>query len=218
MCTANCIIFGVKNLTSEEVENRTVIEIGSLDENGSLRPLIEVLKPASYVGVDIKGGPGVDVICDAEKIIEKFGRESFDIVLSTELIEHVRDWKKVISNLKNICKPNGKILITTRSRGFPYHGFPYDFWRYDASDLKHIFSDFSIKKLEIETLDPGVFIKALKPADFVEKDLSDYRLYSIMLNREAGTITEEDIENFKKRYARREFIRRIAKRYIFKAY
>jgi len=92
MCNSECIEFGVRNLTIEEVTGKKIIEIGSNDVNGSLRPIIEAWgKPDEYVGVDIIDGPGVDLICPAEKIIEKFGKESFDIVISTEMIEHVRD-------------------------------------------------------------------------------------------------------------------------------
>jgi SAM-dependent methyltransferase len=180
MCSVSCVMFGVLNLTIDEVEGRRVVELGSYNVNGSLRPFIESLKPAEYVGVDIEKGPGVDIVCNAENVLERFGEESFDVVISTELLEHVRDWRKVISNIKNICKPNGLVLITTRSQGFPYHAYPYDFWRYELSDMQHIFSDCSIEKLENDWGNSGVFIKARKPSKFIEIDLSGYELYSII--------------------------------------
>ena len=145
MCNSACIEFGVRNLAIEDVKGKKIIEVGSYDFNGSLRPIIEAWgNPDKYVGVDIIDGPGVDLVCPAEKIIEKFGKESFDIVISTEMLEHVRDWRKVISNIKNICKPNGLILLTTRSYGFGYHDFPYDFWRYESEDMKSIFFIISL--------------------------------------------------------------------------
>jgi hypothetical protein len=90
---------------------------------------LELLKPAEYVGVDITKGPGVDIICPAENLTEKFGRESFDVVIATCLLEHVRNWKKSVSNFKNICKSNGIILVIAPSK-WTFHEFPYDFWRY----------------------------------------------------------------------------------------
>lgn len=107
MCNVNCIVFGATNLQEKDVKGKRVIEVGSLNVNGSLRPLIESLCPKKYVGVDIVEGPGVDMICDAENLVEKFGDSSFDVVITTELLEHVRNWKKVVSNIKNICTSGG---------------------------------------------------------------------------------------------------------------
>ena len=88
----------------------------------------------------------MDVICKAEDMLDVFGKDSFDVIISTELLEHVLDWRKVINNFKNVCKRDGIIVITTRSYGCLYHGHPYDFWRYEIEDMKHIFSDCTIEK------------------------------------------------------------------------
>ncbi|MFA4981324.1 MAG: methyltransferase domain-containing protein [Candidatus Omnitrophota bacterium] len=214
MCTARCIIFGFKNLRKEEAEGRRILEIGSLDVNGSLRSLVESMHPAEYIGVDVKKGPGVDVICPAEDIIDKFGKESFDVVLSTELIEHVFDWKKVISNIKNICRPGGVILVTTRSYGFPYHEFPYDLWRYELNDFEHIFSDYGVEKLESDDCEPGVHLKAIKPGNFHEKDLTGYKLYSMVLNKRVGAIDDKVFSDFKKRSAKIDSLKAIGSKFI----
>lgn len=208
MCETSCIIFGAKNLTRKEVERRRIIEVGSYDENGSLRSIVELLNPAEYIGVDIAKGLGVDIICSVYDLVKKFGQESFDVVVSTELIEHVRDWKKAVSNIKNVCKHNGIILITTRSYGFRYHSYPSDCWRYELSDMEYIFSDCVIEKLERDRLHPGVFIKVKKPKDFVEKDLSDYKLYSIVEDKRTKEVKEVKLKKFQKKYMRRKFVRK----------
>jgi len=198
MCNAYCIAFGAINLKPEEIKGKRVIEVGSYDVNGSLRSLVESYYPAEYIGVDIVEGPGVDIICKAEDILERFGKESFDIVIATELLEHILDWRESIHHIKNICKTGGIILITTRSYGHPYHGHPYDFWRYELEDMKHIFSDCLIEKLEKDPAN-GVFVKVKKNHDFVEKDLADYKLYSILLNKRAKEIAEKDIKKYSRR-------------------
>ena len=189
-------MFGAKNLSRREIQGRKVLEVGSYNVNGSLRPILEAWKPARYTGIDIKEGSGVDIACNAESILEKFGKESFDAVISTELLEHVKDWKKVISNIKNVCKPNGIILITTRSHGASYHGYPSDFWRYELDDMENIFSDCKILVLEKDFETPGVFIKVKKPHNFIEKDLSGYKLYSIVVNKRVNRIIDKDLRNF----------------------
>lgn len=200
MCNISGIIFGATNLRKNEIKGKDVIEVGSKDVNGSLRSYVESREPAEYIGVDIEMGPGVDILCSAEDIIDKFGKESFDIVISTELMEHVQDWKKVISNFKNICKPDGIILITTRSYGFKYHGYPHDFWRYELSDIKNIFSDYIINKIEMDQMKPGIFAIVKKPKEFFEKDLSDYELYSIILDKKVKEINEKDMKYYQNKH------------------
>ena len=196
MCNQSCILFGASHLSREEIQGKRVLEVGSVDVNGNLRPTVTVLGPSEYIGVDIEAGKGVDVICSAENIIDEFGKESFDAVISTEMLEHVRDWKKVISNIKNIVKPDGVILLTTRSLGFKYHGFPYDFWRFEETDMKDIFSDFEIQAVVRDAEMPGIMIKAKKPRLFKEKDLSAYALYSIVTNKRMASFQDRDFNNF----------------------
>jgi SAM-dependent methyltransferase len=196
----NCIVFGASKLREKEVTGMRVMEVGSCDINGSLRPIVESWKPAEYVGVDIEKGPGVDVVCRAEDLDGYFPKDSFDIVISTEMIEHIEDWRKAVSSIKAVCKPQGIILITTRSIGFRYHGFPHDFWRYTSEDMEEIFSDCDILALEKDTDTKGVFIKARKKEDFVERDLSTHMLYSIVANKRVKEISKADFFRPRFRY------------------
>ena len=210
----NCVIFVATSLAKEDIEGKRVLEVGSLDVNGSLRPLIEFYRPREYVGVDIAPGRGVDILCDIQDLTTKFGPDSFDIIISTELIEHVQDWRTAIHNIKAVCKNGGRILITTRSLGFPYHGYPSDYWRYEPDDMKYIFQDYSIDRIE---KDPalGIFIKATKPKRFVEKDLSGYELYSIVTDSRVSELRDKEINEFSYRLVgRRERIRRTGRRWM----
>ena len=56
--------FGQSMLTADNVRGKTVIEVGSMNVNGSLRGHVTALSPASYVGIDFMAGSGVDVVCD----------------------------------------------------------------------------------------------------------------------------------------------------------
>ena len=187
-------------LSEAEVKGRRIIEVGSRDVNGSVRSHLEAWQPAAYVGIDLYPGAGVDVVCDAMDIDRRLGENAFDLLISTELIEHVRDWRRVVHNFKHVLKPNGLMLVTTRSFGVDFHAHPFDFWRYEKDDLAAIFSDLTIERLELDPTDPGVFIKARKPRRFVERDLSDLRLYSILRQRRKREATATDIVLFKLRY------------------
>lgn len=183
MCNAACLEFVKRVVSPGEVEGRAVLEVGAYDVNGSARAVLGPMAPATYVGVDLEKGPGVDEVVPADQLVEHFGTEAFDVVVSTEMVEHVREWRPVISNLKRVVRRGGVLVITTRSHGFPYHGFPEDFWRYEDSDMRRIFADFEIGDLEKDPQEPGVFIKAKKPKRFREKRLRGVQLYSIVHDR-----------------------------------
>jgi SAM-dependent methyltransferase len=180
MCNASCIAFARAQLSSNDVLGRSVLEVGALDVNGSVRPVVEALGPATYVGIDIQDGPGVDELCDVAQLTVRYGEEKFDLVVSTELVEHVRDWRVAFTNMKSVLRPGGTILITTRSRGFPIHGYPLDYWRYELEDMQRIFADFEIVAIERDREAPGVFVKARKPAIGAGgASLSDIALFSV---------------------------------------
>ncbi|MEM0057157.1 MAG: class I SAM-dependent methyltransferase [Candidatus Geothermarchaeota archaeon] len=104
------IEFFIENVRPEEFKDKRVLEVGSKYVNGSVRPLIErFMQPKEYIGIDIEPGRYVDVVLSVEKLVEYFGSKSFDVIISTETLEHVKDWRKVIINMKNVLKPRGYI-------------------------------------------------------------------------------------------------------------
>ena len=216
MCHASVILFGVIAIHEPDVRSKRVIEIGSFDVNGSMRQYIQSLKPLEYIGIDIVDGPGVDVICNVDYSVEMFGEESFDLIIVNEVLEHVRDWRQAVSNIKRICRRGGKVLITTRSRGFPIHNFPSDYWRYEKEDFSNIFSDLEIEMLESDREDtPGVFLFAKKPNDFNENDNENLSLYSIITGTRKVALNDLDFQNpyylqSEKRRRFRERIQRFA--------
>ena len=181
MCNSYCLDFVNGVIGRRDVENKDVLELGSYDVNGTVRPYIESLKPASYVGVDIMAGPCVDVVCDAADLLNHFRPATIDVLVTTEMLEHVRDWRRVIHNMKRVMRPGGLIVLTTRSRGFPLHDYPGDFWRYEPEDMRVIFADCDLLRMERDEADPGIFVAVRIPEDpaWEPLDLSGWALWSI---------------------------------------
>lgn len=179
------LLFCASNISKKEVAGKRIFEVGSRkSENkkysGTIRPYIESLDPEEYVGIDKVDGKNVDKLCSAENIVDVFGKNSFDFLIATEVLEHIRNWKKAISNFKRVLKPKGSLIVTTRSRGFSYHPFPEDFWRFGKRDMKNIFEDMEILSLEDDKQYPGVFLKAKKPEEFEEMNLNDQSAYCVI--------------------------------------
>ncbi len=196
MCNLSGFEFFYKNNNPEEFKEKTILEIGSKLVYCSVKPFVlKFLCPKKYIGIDIEPGKFVDIVLPAEKIVEYFGKESFDIIISTELLEHVKDWRKVIVNIKNVLKLGGILVLTTRSKGFPAHGYPHDFWRFEVEDIERIFEDFEIISLQQDPEAPGVFIKAMKPVKFNATDLSNIKIYSMRSNNRNNTILQNKQKN-----------------------
>lgn len=149
--------FFSKYVTLDMVTGKKVLEVGSLDVNGSVRGFVSGLKPKDYIGIDFIDGQGVDEVLDAEKLVERFGKNSFGCVISTEMLEHAEHWRKCVNEMKDVT--SDWLIITTRGPGFPLHSYPDDWWRYTVEDFQAIFADFDTVQLMNDTdpNSPGVF-------------------------------------------------------------
>jgi len=196
MCSGFVIAFGRRCLTTDVVAARDVVEVGAYDVNGSMRPHVEALGPRSYLGVDIVEGPGVDRVLDACDLVRTLGPGTADIVISTEMIEHVLDWHAVIQNLKGLVRPGGLLLLTTRSNGFPYHAWPHDYWRYELGDMQAIFDDMELLALEADPDAPGVYVFARRTsaADPVTPRIA---LHSMLTGRRQLGVSPGDLRRFR---------------------
>jgi len=158
-------------LSADEVRGRRVLEVGSYNVNGSVRPIVQGYGPARYEGVDQTPGPGVDLVMPCERLPELFSApDTFDVVISTEMLEHAKDWRVCMLAMAAVVTPGGLLILTTRSPGFPYHPFPDDHWRFTTAMMAAILPALGLEPLSIvddpDPRAPGVFVKARKPLDW----------------------------------------------------
>jgi hypothetical protein len=92
-----------------------VLEIGSLNINGSIRPFFE---KCTYVGVDLGEGADVDVVARGEDLTYEDG--AFDVVASCECFEHNPEW---VATLKNMIRmASGLVFFSCATTGRKEHG------------------------------------------------------------------------------------------------
>jgi SAM-dependent methyltransferase len=106
--------------------------------------------------MDIAPAYSVDVVGDARGI--PFSDASVDVVLATQVLEHIPDPIAVLAEIRRVLKPDGKLLLSVPSI-FPQHGSPGDYWRYMPQGLEWILRDFKSVTVEGEagTL-PSIFL------------------------------------------------------------
>jgi SAM-dependent methyltransferase len=114
-------------------ESLSIADIGSRDVNGTLRPVFDVA-PWKYTGFDIEGGPNVDVILETE-YVWGVSDDSYDVVVSTQVIEHVPEPWQWIREIARIVKPMGIVYICTPNT-MDYHEYPVDCWRIWPDGMK----------------------------------------------------------------------------------
>lgn len=138
---------------------KKVLEVGSLDINGSIRPLFIACQ---YRGLDIGPGPGVDVVCPIHlynyDTISDFTQ--VDTLISTEMLEHDVHWKESLKAMYDTLKSGGLFILTCAGPNRHEHGtkrttpgdspFTTDYYRnisvedFESVLPKELFSEYSL--------------------------------------------------------------------------
>jgi SAM-dependent methyltransferase len=100
------------------------------------------------VALDIKRGVGVQIIGDAQSL--GIGDATFEVVLCTEVLEHLPEPQRAIDEIFRVLAPGGQLLLTTRFL-FPIHDAPHDYFRFTKYGLRHLLRRFEILELQEET-------------------------------------------------------------------
>ena len=98
-----------------DLHDKAVVDIGSLDVNGSYRELFD----GCYIGVDMTHGKNVDVL---------YGSPSWyairaDAALCGQVLEHVEDRVGLLASIKEVLKPGG-LLCAIAPGVWKRHDYP----------------------------------------------------------------------------------------------
>ena len=115
---------------------------------------------ASYIGIDIATADDFDyfnpnkISFDGENL--PFSDESIDNIISTEVLEHIEDPQKIISEMYRVLINGGNAVIT-----IPWsarvHYIPYDYCRYTPYKLNKLFAAFN----QVSILNRGTDINSI---------------------------------------------------------
>lgn len=139
-------------LLAHQITPGVVLEVGSMDVNESVRTVFP--DSCGYIGIDFREGPRVDRVMNAHAL--EFFDSSFDVVISTEMIEHDDEFWISIREMGRVLRSNGWLILTARGNGFMPHGYPDDFWRFTPSAFPKLLLMAGCEVIEVcEDWQPG---------------------------------------------------------------
>lgn len=151
-------IQAVKDANPEFFTGQKVLEVGSLDINGTVRDFFT--NNVQYLGIDVGPGPGVDVVISGSEIDTE--DDYFDVTISTECFEHNPVWRETFENMVRMTRPGGLIVFTCAGKNRPEHGTTR--------------SDVGSSPLTVSI--GWDYYRNLEPKDFAESlEGLDYRFY-----------------------------------------
>ena len=141
-----------------------VLEIGPDAKPSTYQSLVQDLD-LRWTTVDLNDGPsdhrpyaadgsGVDQYMTTEYVLP-FPDESFDVVVSGQVLEHVRRIWAWFIEVARVCKPGGHV-ITVCPTSWPYHEAPVDCWRIFPEGMRALCEEANLDVVysEFESLEP----------------------------------------------------------------
>jgi SAM-dependent methyltransferase len=113
-----------------------------------------------------------DFICSLDKIPKP--NNSYNAIISTEVLEHVEYPQKVINEFYRVLKSRGQLFLTT-PEAWGVHGEPYHFFNFTKYGLKSLFINAGFKIIFIKPRG-GIFWYL----GLIIKDLPDYLSYQYL--------------------------------------
>jgi SAM-dependent methyltransferase len=137
------VLSALSRAIAAQVERRFAgrTDLRVLDVGCGAKPYLPLVaeRAASYRGLDSEPGPFVDDVGPAEEL--PYDDESFDLVLCTQVLEHLFEPAAAVREIHRVLAPGGCALVSTHGVHV-YHPDPppdQDFWRWTHSGLARLF-------------------------------------------------------------------------------
>lgn len=140
-----------KKISELELHGKILDLAGS--KNSGYHELMQGCHEIITVNLDPENYP-CDLLVDIEKPFP-FENGSYDHVLAINVLEHIFNFKNVITESFRVMKPRGTVVYAV-----PFfhhvHGSPDDYFRYTASALHRLLVDSVFRNVEVQELGSGI--------------------------------------------------------------
>lgn len=141
-----------KNIYLNSSKDLNILDIGSLDTSGknfNYKSIFD-LPNWNYVGLDFINGDNVDILVNDIYNILEIDDNSYDVVISGQLFEHLEFFWITMSEISRILKPGGFCCIIAPSSG-PKHGLKYDCYRFYEDGMAALARYVDFEVLHVST-------------------------------------------------------------------
>jgi SAM-dependent methyltransferase len=162
-----------------------VLEIGPDDHPSAFRKIVDD-ETIQWDTIDIFNSDKLTYIAEDEYNFP-IPDNTYDIVLSAQVLEHVRKVWIWIKEVSRVCKTGGYV-VTINPVSWPYHEAPIDCWRVYPEGMKALYDEAGLvcKLSSTESLEVDV-INSVTPLDYkdITKNYDTYpkKLLKILLGR-----------------------------------
>ena len=121
-----------------------VVEFGAYQVEGQegYADLRDLFEGRSYLGCDMRPGPGVDRVEDVSAMT--MPDESAGVMICLETFEHVFEVRRAFDEVYRVLEPGGLFILTSPFH-FRIHGYPDDYWRMTPSCLGRMLEDYAVR-------------------------------------------------------------------------
>ena len=141
------LAFRKKYLAGKEDEPLLILDLGSMDVNGSYRECFGD-SHWSYLGIDLAPGANVDMVIKDPYHWREIKTCSADVVVSGQAFEHIDYFWLSMLEIARVLKPGGICCLIAPSGG-PEHRYPVDCWRFYPDGFTALARFASLDVLEV---------------------------------------------------------------------
>jgi SAM-dependent methyltransferase len=124
-----------------------------LDAGAGRAPYRSLFDHCRYVAQDwpssVHGSARIDVVADLRDL--PLEDRTFDLVLCTEVLEHLPDPRPAMAEMRRVLRPGGRLIVTV-----PFvielHEEPYDYLRYTSYALRALVEDAGLEVDDVRPL------------------------------------------------------------------
>ena len=167
-------------------KNKLILDVGG---NKNIGEKSYVYNHKNYIYLNISKEANPDIVGSAFNL--PFKNNVFDVVISTEVFEHLEYPSKTANEIYRVLKKNG-VFIGSAPFLFPIHGDPDDYYRFTNSSLKLFFKKFRVVKINSLGVYLGVFGLLLEQT---LKYFDNIRLIRFLLRKLSIVLCNKDYAN-----------------------